>query len=80
MVMVPRSVTTVVMPCEACDSAAVNVTLASSSVTSLVDRLTVTGVSVSAICAVADAVPMSRSSKLPPVALVMVFVRLSASR
>ena len=41
IVMLPRSVTTVVTPCEALLNVAVKVTLASSSVTLLVLRLTV---------------------------------------
>ena len=56
IVMLPRSVTTVVAPCEALFSVAVKVTLAASSFTSLVLRLTVVTSVVSVICAVAVAV------------------------
>ena len=61
-------------------SVAVKVTLAASSFTLAVARLTVVVSRVSAICAVAVAALKSTFSKLPPVTPVTVAVRLSASR
>ena len=79
IVITPWSVVTVVIPCEALLKVAVKVTLVPST-TLAVDKLTVVGLMVSVIWAVAVAVPIVICSKLPPVAFVIVAAKVEASR